>query len=627
MKKNVLLFLMLMSSIHIYSQTMVARINSPASLAGTKEFAGADFGAELSSKLWTAEAVLAEPLLACSTITNPSSLAGKIAVIERGICYFDEKALMAQQAGAIGLIILNHGDLTNLGGLPYTLFVAYPNIASQVTIPCIMLGYDDNLALKAAFAAGETVNFSMGTVPAVDNDLAIFDWVFQSYTEKYVFNPQWGTTPKGMSLVNGQFLFQPGAFFTNKGTVNIDNVNVNARITRAGVTIFNNTTTDNLTIEPDSVRGLINDPFDLADAPFGTKVGTYNLRYNVANDKPDPLTFNNSYNSYFNITENILAKSRFNVTTKSPLVSQYWGGGTDFRALMNPFQITCGIGTTFDSIFTSVASLEPIADMFVEGRVYKAIDINGDNDLTSDELELVAVGSYVFPGTFTATAGNVRIKLDALVGDPSLPYTVDSDDALYFMSVEYPGGSNTFYNAYDVDLSQRQYFNYKNNLQQLSFTDYPYISSRALDGSTGNPDLTNAGLFYIDSNGDGDAQDEEVAYFSPSTALEMNNYNPTALCLEGVGVEDISDLLDLALELSPNPTKEQLKVRFTLPKNSAVQYQIIGMNGQVVLEKSEKLISREFNSSINVAHLSAGNYVLKILTEVGYIKKAFVKMN
>jgi len=627
MKKNVLLLLLLMCSIHIYSQSTVAMVNSPTSLAGAKEFAGADFGADLSSKVWTAEVVLAEPLLACSSITNPSELAGKIVVIERGICSFDEKALLAQQAGAIGVIFINHGDYTNRGGLPFTLFVDNPNIAAQVTIPCIMLGYDDNLALKAAFAAGETINFSMGAGPAVDNDLAIFDHVFSSYTEKYVFNPQWGATPKGMSVVNGQFLFQPGAFFTNKGTTNIDNVNVIARITKAGVTLFTDTTTANLTIEPDSVRGLINTPFDLADAPSSTKVGTYNLRYNVLSDKPDPLTFNNSYNSYFNVTENILVKSRFNANTKSPLVSQYWGGGTDFRALMNPFQITCGIGTTFDSIFTSVASLEPIADLFVEGRIYKAIDVNGDNDLTSDELELVAVGSYVFPSTFTGTSGNVRIKLDALVGDPSLPYTVDSDDVLYFMSVEYPGGTNTFFNGYDVDLSQRQYFNYKNNLQQLSFTDYPYISSRALDGTTGNPDLTNAGLFYVDSNGDGTAQDEEVAYFSPSTALEMNNYNPTTLCLEGVGVRDISDILDVALELSPNPTKEQLQIKFSLPKTSAVHYQIIDMNGQVVLEKSEKLISREFNSNINVAHLSAGTYVLKILTEVGYTKKAFVKVN
>ncbi len=170
-------------------------------------------------------------------------------------------------------------------------------------------------------------------------------------------------------------------------------------------------------------------------------------------------------------------------------------------------------------------------------------------------------------------------------------------------------------------VSLTQYFN-KRQLQELSLT----IIHIFLQSTTGQPVATfNAVIYVIPS--DGAPQDEEVAYFSPSAALEMNNYNPSILCLEGVGVKDISDLLDVALELSPNPTKEQLQVTFTLPKNSAVHYQIIGMNGQVVLEKTEKLIAREFNSSIHVAHLSAGNYVLKILTEVGYIKKAFVKMN
>jgi len=627
MKKNVLLLLMLMCSIHIFSQKIVTRVNSPAHLAGTKIFAGADFGADISSNLWTADAVLAEPLLACTDITNPSALAGKIAVIERGICFFDEKALKAQQAGAIAVIIINHGDLTNRGGPPYTLFVAFPNIAAQVTIPCVMLGYDDNLALKVAFAAGQTVNISIGALPRQDNDLVIYTNVLTDYSETYAFNPVWGAFPEGMTRLSGQYIFQPGCFFRNDGTATIDNVNLEVAINRAGTEVFKHVTNDNISVELDSIRGLLNNPFDLSTVNPGIKIGNYGIRYEVGNDQPDPVDFDNVYRTSFEVTDNILSKSRFNIAAKAPLAGQYWGGGTGYRAVMNAFQLNCGIGTTFDSIFTAVASLEPLAGLYVEGRIYKVNDINGDNDITSDELELVAVGSYVFPNTFTGSFGTVRMGLDDLVGDPTDPYIVDSDDALYFLSVEYPGGSNTFYHAYDVDLSQRQYFNYKDNLQELSLTDYPYLSVTATDGTTGGPDLSMAGLFYVDSNGDGAPQDEEVAYFSPSAALEMNNYNPSILCLEGVGVKDISDLLDVALELSPNPTKEQLQVKFTLPKTSAVQYQIIGMNGQVVLEKSEKLISREFNSNINVAHLSAGTYVLKILTEVGYIKKSFVKMN
>ncbi|MBK9270408.1 MAG: T9SS type A sorting domain-containing protein [Saprospiraceae bacterium] len=627
MKKNVLFLFLSLVVFGLHAQKIVTRINSPASLAGTKIFAGADFGADLSSGLWTADAILAEPLLACTDITNAGAMAGKIAVIERGICFFDEKALRAQQAGAIAVVIINHGDFSNRGGPPYTLFVAFPNIAAQVTIPCVMLGYDDNLALKAAFAAGQTVNISLGALPRQENDLSIYTNVLPNYSETYAFNPVWGAIPEGMAKAEGQNVFQPGGFFRNEGTATIDNANLEFSISRGGTEMFKTITNDNVSVEVDSIIGLLNTPYDLSNLSPGNKVGNYSIRYEVRNDKPDPVDFDNVYNTSFNITTNILSKSRFNTSTKAPFASQYWGGGTGYRGLMNAFQIRCGAGTTFDSLFTAIASNEPLAGMFVEGRIYKVNDLNGDNDITNDELELVAIGAYSFPNNVSGNFGTIRIGLDDLVGDPTTPYTVDSDDALYFMSIEYPGGANSCFMAYDVDLFQRQYFNYKNNLQELSLTDYPYISVNATDATTGGPDLANAGLFYIDANGDGTPQDQEIAFFAPSTSLEMNNYNPSTVCLEGVAVKDISDLLGVQLELSPNPTRDQINVHFTLPKSSAVQYQIIGMDGRVMIEKTEQQIAREFNSKINVGHLTSGTYIFKILTEMGYIKKSFVKMN
>ncbi|MCK6692216.1 MAG: M36 family metallopeptidase, partial [Thermoanaerobaculia bacterium] len=47
---------------------------------------------------------------ACEEILNTSELAGKIALIDRGSCMFSLKALRAQNAGAIGVIICNYND-------------------------------------------------------------------------------------------------------------------------------------------------------------------------------------------------------------------------------------------------------------------------------------------------------------------------------------------------------------------------------------------------------------------------------------------------------------------------------------------------------------------------------------
>jgi len=65
----------------------------------------ADFGvfAPVSGQL-----VLSEPSDGCSAFTNSPAVRGNIAVVMRGGCFFSDKARVAQQAGAIALLILNN---------------------------------------------------------------------------------------------------------------------------------------------------------------------------------------------------------------------------------------------------------------------------------------------------------------------------------------------------------------------------------------------------------------------------------------------------------------------------------------------------------------------------------------
>ncbi|SFE70904.1 S8 family serine peptidase [Spirosoma endophyticum] len=79
----------------------------------------------------------------CGVIQN--NIAGKIALIDRGTCDFVAKATNAQQAGAIGVIIVNNaaGDAPNMSGT-----------SPVVTIPVLSLSLNDGNALKTALTTG-----------------------------------------------------------------------------------------------------------------------------------------------------------------------------------------------------------------------------------------------------------------------------------------------------------------------------------------------------------------------------------------------------------------------------------------------------------------------------------------
>jgi hypothetical protein len=108
------------------------RVNSPASIAGHYVVGTAAFGPPPSDPGVTGDAVLAVDASdaaglsindGCSAITN--DVAGKLAMIVRGTCGFAIKAKNAQNAGAIGVIIINNaaGPAPGLGGADPTIVI------------------------------------------------------------------------------------------------------------------------------------------------------------------------------------------------------------------------------------------------------------------------------------------------------------------------------------------------------------------------------------------------------------------------------------------------------------------------------------------------------------------------
>jgi uncharacterized repeat protein (TIGR01451 family) len=97
----------------------------------------------------------------CTAPVNAASIAGNIALMDRGVCNFNVKAQFAQAAGAIGVIIAN-----NVAGDPV------PNVMGgaatiEMTIPAISVATPTGDALKAALLGGP-VNVTLGAANAGD---------------------------------------------------------------------------------------------------------------------------------------------------------------------------------------------------------------------------------------------------------------------------------------------------------------------------------------------------------------------------------------------------------------------------------------------------------------------------
>ncbi|MGZ5436657.1 MAG: PA domain-containing protein [Pyrinomonadaceae bacterium] len=91
---------------NVLSGTPRLRINSPAAIAGNYQVGTASFGPALSPAGTTGDVVHTTPNDGCTAISN--SIAGKIALIDRGNCTFVQKTQNAQNAGATAVIIVDN---------------------------------------------------------------------------------------------------------------------------------------------------------------------------------------------------------------------------------------------------------------------------------------------------------------------------------------------------------------------------------------------------------------------------------------------------------------------------------------------------------------------------------------
>jgi extracellular elastinolytic metalloproteinase len=123
-------------------------VNSPAPIAGNYAAGSALFNPATPTSV-TGNLVLNTASNGCSALTNPASVAGKIAVFDRGSCTFVTKVKNAQNAGAIGVIIVDN----QITGSPSSM----SGTDASITILSCLVTNATGAILKNAIQSG-TVN-------------------------------------------------------------------------------------------------------------------------------------------------------------------------------------------------------------------------------------------------------------------------------------------------------------------------------------------------------------------------------------------------------------------------------------------------------------------------------------
>jgi hypothetical protein len=128
---------------HVLGPQPVLKVMPPAAVAGLYDVTTATFGAPVVSEGTTGELMLADDATgvaadACEPLVG--NFDGAIVLADRGSCAFTTKAAHAQDAGAIGVVVINNEPL----GLP-----PMTGQDETIAITSVGLSLDDGLMLKS----------------------------------------------------------------------------------------------------------------------------------------------------------------------------------------------------------------------------------------------------------------------------------------------------------------------------------------------------------------------------------------------------------------------------------------------------------------------------------------------
>ncbi len=238
----------------------------------------------------------------CNPLIN--DLTGKIAVIYRNTCQFGTKALNAQNAGAVGVIIINRAN--------EVIGMAGGNDGASVTIPVVMISDVDGAALVAEMQNGPVVMLLGNKVGVYANDIG-------STSSDLLIAPYAGAHS---AMFDG---FDLAIQMYNWGSNTQNNITINATITDgSAATVYNETVNVPSMNTGDTVYVVNGNPvsfprFTLSSYPPGEYTLTYTLDMGVT----DESDFDNVFSSKFTVNPDIISLANLDAGTSLPKSTSY----------------------------------------------------------------------------------------------------------------------------------------------------------------------------------------------------------------------------------------------------------------------------------------------------------------
>ena len=508
--------------------------------------------------------------LSCNPLS--ADLTGKIAVLYRGACEFGTKALNAENAGAIGAIIINIA--------PGVVGMGAGADGPSVSIPLLMISSVDGAAIRAQMDMGVDVEIFYGT----KNGLFNYDIGFN---QEHMLRAPSAVTPKILAQDASEFSVEIGTWVFNFGVLDQTNVALSAEITLGGTSLYSGTSTPADILAGDSAYFILP---TFSQASYA--VGYYNTNYVITSDNSDEYMSDNSRSADFSITNEAFSYCSYDSTTMEMT------GGTARRSVAldvsdeqrfcisfsNPNASRVGVtGIEFAGATSPVSGI-PLDGEYIEGYAYSWDDsftgISDPNFMISN-LTPIAYGEYVY----NSDLQNQNVFLNF-----SENIALADNQRYLFCIVSYSA-------EFQMPCNTTQDY----QLNQDSLYDEPISVVYGTDGA-GDPAWFGLGFGNRDM---------------PRIQIPM-------IDVASIGIQE-STSENSKITPYPNPTSDYISIPFGKLEGDAT-ITISDMSGKIVKTLSVSILSNDV-TKINVSNLPNGMYVFHSELESGNVSNFNVVIN
>ena len=502
------------------------------------------------------------------SLGNPfidSSVNGKIAVVWRGSCQFGYKAAVAENNGAVAIIIINHS------GAPVGMAGGDSGVLA-VNIPVVMISTTDGQTLINEMSNGPVEIFMGNKLGSQINDVG---------SSKDVANiSKYASVPVDM-VQNGNNNFDLGLTITNFGSD--DNTPVlNQSISGPNGYLYSDTITY-------GVLPALQDT-DYTYLPFtdtNLTVGEYTINYDLSIlNEIDQDSADNNVTASFNVTNNVLSRARTDENT-GQIVANYWPHNytTNQNVCMHVYEDEWPYAYGAEGIYFSADTDSSLVGEYMIVSIYEWNDpVSGAFvDWTQLSLNPILYNDYVFADDSLKK----QIVYHEFTDDNLAPTVLKFQNyQRYLVCLEYDAGISG-----NLDFA----FGYDSYLDYGSNTAYnPELGPAKLNIDGVPPYTSVAGNWYTGWSG-ADA---------PSIGLKM--------AYSYVGIDDINDS---NYKIYPNPTNSIFKIGVK-DNNEKIKVEIYDMSGRNVIS-TKNVVSQTI--TLNVNNLQSGHYIVKIINDLGKV--------